>query len=209
MNTNECYQCIECGNSVSQIYVTYGQNNIKMMQCTNMLVNGNRCDAFVDKYVEFDAISVFIDIILLKTKAYRHMIFNGVEYSKYGLNANLLRLAILLNLFEVYMKWIKKEQDNNSFNDDLPVHTQYLYVLTQCVSEFIAFHLSVRFGTFIVSGLKLSTIECNRLSMAIILSSFGKMILIVMVIWDYGVDNPSLLINLFVLSCNYCAISGS
>lgn len=43
--------------------------------------------------------------------------------------------------------------------------------------------------------------------MALVLSSFGKMLLIVMVVWDYGRLNPTSFINAFVFLCNLCAIS--
>lgn len=34
------------------------------------------CNQIVDKYIEYDITTVFIDILLLKISAYRHFIFN-------------------------------------------------------------------------------------------------------------------------------------
>ena len=34
------------------------------------------CKQIIDKYIEYDSITVFIDILLLKISAYRHFIFN-------------------------------------------------------------------------------------------------------------------------------------
>lgn len=42
--------------------------------------------------------------------------------------------------------------------------------------------------------------------MALVLSSFGKILLILMVIWDYGRLNPTYLINWFVFACNFQAV---
>jgi hypothetical protein len=43
-------------------------------------------------------------------------------------------MAVLLNLFEVYMKWIQLEKSNNSFQQlDIPVYQQYMYMLGLCV----------------------------------------------------------------------------
>ena len=58
-----------------------------------------------------------------------------------------------------------------------------------------------------MAGRSLSIREANHLSMSLIMSSFGKILLIVMVIWDYGNLNPSFLVNFFVLICNGAAIS--
>jgi hypothetical protein len=45
--------------------------------------------------------------------------------------------------------------------------------------------------------------------MALILSSFGKLLLILMVIWDYNELQYSWLVNLLVLTSNVEALSGS
>jgi lipid intermediate transporter len=85
-------------------------------------------------------------------------------------------------------------------------------MLALCSAEFIMFHVFVRFAAaaFVTRtrtrpfGVK----EMNHVSMALILSSFGKILLLVMVIWDYGNLDPSFLINVFVLMSNFCAING-
>jgi hypothetical protein len=71
--------CIECGLPVSQLYKEYGPGNIRLAQC-------EACSEFVDKYVEFDLILIFIDLVLLKRQAYRHMIFNRISFNEHGLN---------------------------------------------------------------------------------------------------------------------------
>jgi hypothetical protein len=87
------FRCIECGKPTENIYIEYGKGNLRLAVC--------KCGAFVDKYVEYDEVLIFIDMILLKPQAYRHMIFNGVKYNKNGFNGGIFRMLILLNLFEV------------------------------------------------------------------------------------------------------------
>jgi transcription elongation factor Elf1 len=77
MTTN--YRCIECSHPTPQIYVEYGKGNIRLMQCEN-------CGKFCDKYVEFDLTILFIDMILLKATAYRHLVYNRIQYDQYGMN---------------------------------------------------------------------------------------------------------------------------
>jgi hypothetical protein len=38
----------------------------------------------VDKYVELDAVVIFIDLLLHKPQVYRHLLFNRLEYYESG-----------------------------------------------------------------------------------------------------------------------------
>jgi hypothetical protein len=69
------------------------------------------------------------------------------------------------------------------------------------------FHVGVRFAA-ILCGYNASAKHGNLLSMSLILSSFGKILLLVMVIWDYGNLDPSFMINIFVIFSNMCAVNG-
>lgn len=61
--------CIECTESVSSLYTQYSPSNIRLTACP-------RCNKFADKYIEYDNVLIFVDIILLKPQAYRHLVFN-------------------------------------------------------------------------------------------------------------------------------------
>lgn len=69
-----------------------------------------------------------------------------------------------------------------SFNAN-PVHIQYLYVLSICLLEFFIFHLAVRNLVGYVLNQNIDLQRANHISMALVLSSFGKILLFVMVIW--------------------------
>ena len=211
------YVCRECGVRVNRIYIAYGYANIRLIKCLN-------CQNFVDKYVEYDPVTIFLDIILVKKQAYRHWILNGTTYSEFGLNSNLIKLGLLLNLFEVYMKWIIDDEllaDGN-------VLLRYLQVLASCVAEFIVFHLVIRIlctmiirfipnkklptesGTLEIGFSKSAwtSKEANILMMSLIMSAFGKMLLIILVVWRHSLTNPTKIVNFFVFCCNYRAIDG-
>jgi hypothetical protein len=102
------------------------------------------------------------------------------------------------------MKWVQKEAANEPFESHLPLYIQYFTMLSTCTIEFLGFHLVIR--TTLDFFKKQTLAELNRLSMALVLSSFGKLLLIVMVIWDYGNLNPSIIINMFVFLCNYVCL---
>ncbi|KAI8893879.1 Arv1 protein [Globomyces pollinis-pini] len=193
--------CIECGAPITQLYIEYGKGSIRLTQC-------GVCQEFADKYQEYDFVILCIDMTLLKSNAYRHVIFNRLKYNHKGTNDVIVRLGILLILFEVYMKWFQLDQiDEHLVYSDFPVYIQYLYVLTICVLEFLVYHGTIRLMAGVLQRKMLSLKQSNRLSMALTLSSFGKLLLIVMVVWDYGRLNPTSLINFFVFICNFNAVS--
>ncbi len=86
--------CVECGNPVNHLYIEYGKGNIRLTQCEN-------CQSFADKYVEFEPIIIFIDMLLHKPQVYRHILFNRLEYVEFGVHPSLIKLTILLALFDV------------------------------------------------------------------------------------------------------------
>lgn len=61
--------CIECTEPVHSLYTQYSPSNIRLTAC-------RRCNKFADKYIEYDSVLVFVDVILLKPQAYRHLVFN-------------------------------------------------------------------------------------------------------------------------------------
>ncbi|SMN22782.1 similar to Saccharomyces cerevisiae YLR242C ARV1 Protein functioning in transport of glycosylphosphatidylinositol intermediates into ER lumen [Maudiozyma saulgeensis] len=115
--------CVTCLEPAESLYVTYSNRHIQLTQC-------NYCHKPVDKYVERDNVILFIDLLLLKPGAYRHLVFNTLESNldKYtdmdkgtnGIIMNKLsrwwnrfdflnRLWILLLTFEIYLKCATEE----------------------------------------------------------------------------------------------------
>ncbi|KAJ3217753.1 sterol homeostasis protein [Dinochytrium kinnereticum] len=190
--TQEPPQCVGCGATVAALYTEYSKGNIRLTQCA-------ACGNFADKYIENDVVIVFIDMILQKRPVYRHLLRNRLVYDKWGLNRDILKLAVLLVLFEVYMKWfqLEKAHDRNDFfTTDTSISTQYFYILGICSLEFAAWHIGVRTCVWIY----------QRASHSIVY--FGKLLLILMVIWDYNELEYAWLVNVLVLISNLEALSG-
>jgi hypothetical protein len=55
----------------------------------------------VDKYIEHDWVLIFIDMLLHKPQVYRHLLFNRLPYTEHGLAGGVLKLGVLLALFDV------------------------------------------------------------------------------------------------------------
>ncbi|ORY94474.1 Arv1 protein [Syncephalastrum racemosum] len=192
--------CVECGAPVRTLYTQYSKDNIRLTSC-------EACNEFADKYIEHDFVIIFIDMLLHKPQVYRHLLLNRISQTREGIEPNVQRFAILLILFEVYIKWFRLETyyaDHDTAFIQRPLYFQYFYILALCIFEFITFHLAVRCAVRWHS----LHYRLNYVSMALIISSFGKMLLILMVIWDYKQLEYSWLVSIIVLASNVEALSG-
>ncbi|RMZ73350.1 arv1-like family [Pyrenophora seminiperda CCB06] len=68
------------------------------------------CKKFADKYVEHDFVILFIDLVLIKAEVYRHLLFNRLERDDDRFDRSILRLGVLLLLFDVYLTWARIEK---------------------------------------------------------------------------------------------------
>lgn len=64
--------CVECGASAPQLFVEFTKGNVKLIRCKH-------CSQICDKYVEYDVVILLLDLILLQKQVYRHLIFNFYE----------------------------------------------------------------------------------------------------------------------------------
>lgn len=205
--------CIECTEPVSSLYTEYSTDNIRLTACS-------KCNKFADKYIEHDGVLIFIDLLLLKKQAYRHLVFNVLtpDTSPSTTNDNLhprvRRLFLLITLFEVYLTWAQVEKGPQTpltrYLLGLPIITQYNYFLIICLTEAITWHVSVRVMARILLGWK----RPNALSTALLISSATKLLPILMIIWDYDVPLAAALVGwavnfnvvealTIILSCSY------
>ncbi|KAL0092115.1 Arv1-like family-domain-containing protein [Phycomyces blakesleeanus] len=193
--------CVECGASVADLYAQYSKDNIRLTTC---------CSNFADKYIEHDFIIIFIDMLLHKPQVYRHLLLNRITQKGNGIQPHVFRFAILLILFEVYIKWFRLERYDTEYDVNFikqPLCYQYLYILALCIFEFIVFHCCVCMAVRWCFRGQNKPVRYNYVAMALIISSFGKMLLILMVIWDYKQLEYSWLVSIIVLVSNVEALS--
>lgn len=145
--------CVECTNpDIKCLYSRFKSKYIKLTVCS-------KCGNLADKYIEFDNVLVFLDVLLLKAPAYRHVAYNLVESAIFGHAEDddgapaslkppsyrpLARYFVLSILFEVYLKWAYEERSSQ--------HTlmmgvvlgyadawQYFYFITSLLVERVTF----------------------------------------------------------------------
>lgn len=197
--------CIHCSEPVKSLFVVYSNNFIQLTDCPN-------CNETVDDYVELDNVLLFIDLLLLKPGAYRHLVFNT-----WTDNYTLTRFWIVLLTLEIYLKWIIEDNNFNkrskqlldiNTNDStnlgisfmtqiyqLGILKQYIYFTIFSVLDLFCFHTLLQW--FIMkywqnkrakndnTGNK-NTDSTNRLLSYTILLTYGaKIFPILAIIWPY------------------------
>ncbi|KAE9320785.1 hypothetical protein PR003_g17631 [Phytophthora rubi] len=61
--------CVECGASVPELVRDYGKGNLRLAICS-------ACNSVADKYVEYETVLLFLEVLLLKPQVYRHVLCN-------------------------------------------------------------------------------------------------------------------------------------
>ncbi|RCK57585.1 Protein ARV1 [Candida viswanathii] len=116
--------CIECGYpEIDCLYSRYKSEYIKLTVCP-------KCNKIADKYIEYDSVILFLDILLLKKQAYRHLSYNVTEqevitstHSAHNYT-KIIRMFLLILSLEVYLTWANEEIS--------PVHSKFInLVLTR------------------------------------------------------------------------------
>ena len=62
---------------------------------TDLLFYQHRCSQFADRYVEYEFVVIFIDMVLHKPQVYRHLLFNRINYFDSGFDVRRIFLLWL------------------------------------------------------------------------------------------------------------------
>ncbi|RKF72815.1 Protein arv1 [Golovinomyces cichoracearum] len=197
--------CVECRYPVRTLYTEYSGAADKSSGHGVRLIVCQNCGRFCDKYVEHDYVILFIDLVLIKPQVYRHLLHNKFMREKDRFDPYIIRIGILLLLFDVYLTWARIEKQTSSPNVNSPerrnfhrlaqkpIIFQYLFFLILCTLSTLSFHLSIRFLTsspyspLVKFGLIPRYPRPNSVSTALLVSSSTKLFPILMVIWEYDV----------------------
>ncbi|KAI9368244.1 Arv1-like family-domain-containing protein [Aspergillus egyptiacus] len=139
--------CIECSYPVSHLYSAYSRADDRSLGKGVRLTQCPHCKRFADKYVEHDFVVIFIDLVLIKPQVYRHLLFNRLEGGEHEFDRSIIRLGVLLLLFDVFLSWTRIEQSpslESTFLSRTPIIVQYLFFLTLNALATLAHHLTVR-----------------------------------------------------------------
>ncbi|XP_069462999.1 protein ARV1 isoform X3 [Ambystoma mexicanum] len=198
METNCVYRCIECSQLSVELYRDYSHGVLKITICKS-------CQKAVDKYIEYDPVIILINAILCKAQAYRHILFN-TQINIHG------KLCIFCLLCEAYVRWLQLQgSTQNTDPEDIIRYAKewdfYRMFGIACL-ELAAFFVGIFAALWPMTQKTTDTkLDSIFLLKALLLSSYGKLLLIPAVIWEHDYTFVSLkLIKLFVLTSNFQAI---
>ncbi|XP_009469622.1 PREDICTED: protein ARV1 [Nipponia nippon] len=163
------------------------------------------CQKPVDKYIEYDPVIILINAILCKAQAYRHILFN----TKINIHG---KLCIFCLLCEAYLRWLQlQDSSQNTDPDDLIRYAKEwdFYKMFGIASlEQTSFLLGIFITLWWMRPEMLKTkSDFVLLLKALLLSSYGKLLLIPAVIWEHDYTPLCLVfIKVFVLISNSQAI---
>lgn len=200
--------CIECGHPVASLYTEYGIGHIRLTQCEH-------CKSFADKYVEHDVVIVFIDMLLHKPQVYRHLLVNQLEFQQSFIDRNITKLGILLVLFNVYIDWFRLEEGGRLrgqtellFGKQYSFALQYILILMLSVLDAVVHLLGILLATIILERNPQQQIKrWATISTTMIVSSFGKVLMIMLVIWEYNEPYYPWLLDFLLFTSHSTAFS--
>ncbi|XP_014060641.1 protein ARV1 [Salmo salar] len=191
------FRCVECNKGAHELHRDYSNGILKLTICGS-------CQKPVDKYIEYDPVIILIDAILCKTQAFRHILFNTT------LNIHW-KLCVFCLLCEAYLRWSQLQGSEQS-NDpaDIIRYTKewdFYGMFGVAALELGAFSVGVLSFLWLFQWLLGFDFELSLLLKALLLSSYGKVLLIPAVIWEHDYSPLCFsLIKLFVLTSNSQAI---
>jgi lipid intermediate transporter len=210
--------CVECGHSVSHLYREYSKNNIRLAHCPN-------CKEFCDKYIECEPNLVFIDLILHKVQAYRHMLFNRIIRGR-----DIYKFLIVIFAFDSFDRWYCLFESNNSAINQtthsvwpaydknsrinmsqfalwLKPHAAQWLIPSTAITGTCIFLLFVCLFTQVAINLQgqKQTVDFKFLLSSLILSCFSKLGILLWMVWEAEALHRKT-ISLFTLTSNVLAV---
>ncbi|XP_056676802.1 protein ARV1-like [Monodelphis domestica] len=163
------------------------------------------CQKPVDKYIQYDSVIILINAILCKAQAYRHILYN----TKINIHG---KLCIFCLLCEAYLRWLHLQDSSQDTDpDDIIRYAKewdFYRMFTIASLEQMAFFIAIFFGLWLIQPATLRR-KSNYILLlkALLLSSYGKLLLIPAVIWEHDYTPLCLkLIKVFVITSNSQAI---
>ncbi|XP_062857900.1 protein ARV1 [Trichomycterus rosablanca] len=191
------FKCVECNEDASELYRDYSNGILKITICKS-------CAKPVDKYIEYDPVIILIDAILCKVQAFRHILFNT------EINIHW-KLCVFCLLCEAYLRWSQLQgSDVTSDPTDIIRYTKewdFYSMFALAALELAVYCAGVFAALWPVQRFYGCSMQFADLLKALLLSCYGKVLLIPAVIWEHDYSPLCFsLIRLFVLTSNTQAI---
>ncbi|XP_030465753.1 protein ARV 2-like [Syzygium oleosum] len=194
------YRCVQCGFRIKKLYVQYSPGNIRLMKCEN-------CKAVADEYIECELMILLIDLILHKPKAYRHLLYNVLNQETGECKGLLWKSALgflALDAYRCLLLEMAREGWDASMSFSSVTWTCVKILVDVFLGNFFLFYLLLLM-TRISFTLPVGFSRHKDFTLAILVSSYFKLLLLAMMIWEFP-SSVVFIIDLFVLSSNAMAL---
>ncbi|CAK9873686.1 unnamed protein product [Sphagnum jensenii] len=175
MNKKPCMMCVHCATPVDAVYVEYSPGNIRLSVCA-------KCEHTADEYVECEMMIVLVDLVLQKSKAYRHIFFNYPLLHKLSMREFVWKASLLVLLLDSCMFY----------------YFEMAFIYSFC---FVQCHMKLYAADVLCCG----SFRWTDIRMALVLSSYFKLFVFAMMVWEFS-PLMAFIIDMLVLSSNTVAI---
>lgn len=174
------YVCVHCGNPSKSLYYQLGASlsSIKVLTCSS-------CGEMVDPYIEREWLHIAIDCILMRTEAYRHVLYNSGVFQRISTRQRIQMLCAWACL-DSYLKWERHRIDVGVSSQLLEskgfILSLFLASLMGRLLEWLAVRLHARrkFKNYTDDKDSIS----DTLFMALMLPSSFTIVTIVVLMWE-------------------------
>ena len=194
--------CVECGRDIKALYREFSRGNIWLSHCPH-------CGEIADKYVELEAHIVFIDLVLHRVQAYRHMLFNR-HLVRIGKDS--LKFLAVIFAFDSFDKWFKLqdrelERPWEEFTRWLRPHPDQWIIPACAIFETVVYLSIVCFLVNILVKAKnpKRSVDYRFLLSTVIFSCFSKLGVLLWMVWDAPALHRKV-ISWFTITSNIVAV---
>lgn len=220
------YICINCGTETEELYRRYCPSVLKVLKCVSLYVNfilNNffflfnvllqvKCGLLADKYIEYDPVIVFVDLILLEKQAYQHLLYNS-NFKSYW------KLMVMLWLAEAFRAWSfcesvnsQKTNKNIGNRDVFQGNCNFYILLLQTaitLTVFIATVIIVTELRWMLSRKRPHKYNAKDLTRALIVGGCSKLLGLLAIVWEpIELDLHYIFVQGYTVLCLMTAYSG-
>ncbi|XP_025798008.1 protein arv1 homolog isoform X2 [Panicum hallii] len=196
-------RCVGCGGRVKTLFVQYSPGNIRLMKCDN-------CKAVADPYIECEFMIILIDLILHKTRAYRHILFNKLSMGSSVDKGILYRSTLIHIALDAFRISFSKgnRADGASSTSIFSTIFNCFEVIGDALLGNIIFMIMLFLGVRFILKLSFDITRYREVLFAVIISSYFKLFLFTMMVWEFP-SSVIFIVEMFVLSSNVVALRAS
>ncbi|XP_042517133.1 protein ARV 2-like [Macadamia integrifolia] len=189
-------RCVHCGFGMKTLFVQYSPGNIRLMKCEN-------CKEVADEYIECEIMILLIDLIWLKRKAYRHLLYNMLDQETIYNEGILWKASFLFLMLDACRALVLNRSQgdrclsSSSFSSAWVCGKMLMHVF---LGNLIFLYVLV-FATRVFLRSSSKETRYKDLLLAILVSSYFKIFLLAMMVWEFP-STVIFIIDGFVLSSN-------